>query len=141
MKDDENIETMFSGFQVLLSVLRILNKRYITSDHVKKSLRSLPVKYRPKVAVIQEAKDLNPLSLESVVSNLQSHKMDLYGDELVKQFKTLVLDFVQRSKKYSQTRVQKEVTHDEESDNDEMVSSSKDFNTCPRRRTDSLRQS
>lgn len=76
MKEDGDIETMFLRLQVLVSGLQVLNKSYTTSDHVKKTLRSLPVRYRPKVAAIQEAKDLNTLSLESFISNLQSHGME-----------------------------------------------------------------
>jgi hypothetical protein len=36
MKDGEDIETMFSRFQVLVSGLQVLNKSYIVADHVKK---------------------------------------------------------------------------------------------------------
>ena len=70
MKEDEDIETMFSRFQILVSGLQVLNKSYTTSDHVKKILRSLPIRYKQKVIAIQEAKDLNTLSLESLIINL-----------------------------------------------------------------------
>lgn len=63
MENDENIETMFSRFQILVFGLHILNKSYTTSDHVKKILRSLPVRYRQKVTAIPEAKDLNKISV------------------------------------------------------------------------------
>lgn len=73
IKNYEKIESMFSRFQVLVFGLQILNKSYTTVDHIKKILRNLSVKYRTKVYVIQEAKDLNSLSLEVIISNLQSH--------------------------------------------------------------------
>lgn len=38
MKEDEDIETMFSRFQVLVSGLQVLSKSYTTFDHVKKIL-------------------------------------------------------------------------------------------------------
>lgn len=101
MKDDENIEIMFSRFQVLVSGLQVLNKSYTTSDHVKKILMSFPVKHRLKVTTIQEAKYLNNLSLESLVINLQIHEMKLNGDEPLKLFKTLALNYVERSEKSS----------------------------------------
>jgi len=44
MKEDENIETMYSRFQTLVSGLQILKKSYVASDHVNKILRSLPAK-------------------------------------------------------------------------------------------------
>ncbi|MCI18691.1 aspartyl-tRNA synthetase [Trifolium medium] len=63
MKENEDIETMFARFQTLVSRLQVLKKSYTTSDHVKKILRSLPSKWRPKVTAIQEVKDLMTLSL------------------------------------------------------------------------------
>lgn len=49
MNKDEDIETMFSRFQILVSGLQVLNKSYTTFDHVKKIFRSLPITYIPKV--------------------------------------------------------------------------------------------
>lgn len=85
MKGDEYIEIMFSWFQVIVSRLRVLNKSYEIVDHVKEILRSLHVKYRPKVTSIQEVKDLNIISLEILKRNLQSHEMELIGDEPAKK--------------------------------------------------------
>ncbi|GAU10466.1 hypothetical protein TSUD_421860, partial [Trifolium subterraneum] len=76
MKPDEDIETIFSRFQTLVSSLRVLKKSYTTSDHVWKILNSLTDKWRPKVTAIEEAKDLEKISLESLISNLKSHEMD-----------------------------------------------------------------
>jgi hypothetical protein len=47
MKEDEDIETMFSRFQTLVSGLQVLKKSYTSSNHVKRILRSLPAKWRP----------------------------------------------------------------------------------------------
>lgn len=52
MKEDENIETMFSRFQVVVSRLQVLNKSYTSYDHVKKIHMSLPVRYIHKVTTI-----------------------------------------------------------------------------------------
>jgi len=52
MKDDENIEVMYTRFQTLVSGLQILKKSYVVVGHVKKILRSSPVKWRPKVTSI-----------------------------------------------------------------------------------------
>lgn len=96
MKDAEDIETMFFRFQTLVSGLQILSKSYTTIDHIKKILRSLPAKFRPKVTTIQEAKNLNKLSLESLIRNLHIHEMELNGDEPVMKSKTLALEFMAR---------------------------------------------
>jgi len=75
MKPDEDTETMFSRFQTLVSNLRVLKKSYATSDHVWKILNSLTDKWRPKVIAIEEAKDLESISLESLINNLKSHEL------------------------------------------------------------------
>jgi hypothetical protein len=60
MKDDEDIETIFDRFQTLVSGFQVLKKRYIVPDHVKKILRSLPAKWKPKVtAFLSEAMKWN----------------------------------------------------------------------------------
>lgn len=100
IKEDEDIETMFSRFQVLISRFRDLNKSYTTFDHVKNILRSLPAKYRPKVAAIQEAKGLNKISLESLISNLRSHEMEIIGDEPTNISKSFALKYVGQPTKY-----------------------------------------
>jgi hypothetical protein len=53
MKEDKNIESMYSRFKVLVAGLQVLKRSYTTSDHVKKILRSLPSRWRPKVTAIQ----------------------------------------------------------------------------------------
>ncbi|XP_050884962.1 uncharacterized protein LOC127088093 [Lathyrus oleraceus] len=97
MQGDKYIETMFSRFQVLVSELQVLIKSYTTSDHVKNILRSLPVRYRPKLISIQKDKDLNTLSLESLIRNLQSHEMELNKDEPVRRTNCLVFKSVART--------------------------------------------
>lgn len=85
MKEEEDIETMLSRFQFLVSGLQVLNKSYITYDHVKKIMMSLPVRYKPKVTSIQEAKELNIISIESLIRNIQSHEIELNGNETAKK--------------------------------------------------------
>ena len=75
MSEDETIDTMFSRFQTLVAGLQVLKKSYTTAYHVKKILRSLPAKWRPKVTAIEEARDLNTLSLENLISSLKCHEL------------------------------------------------------------------
>src|SRR4051812_42622557 len=42
MEDDENIEKMFSRFQMLTAGLRVLDKGYTKVDHVKKIIKACP---------------------------------------------------------------------------------------------------
>jgi hypothetical protein len=48
MKEDEDIDTMYSRFQTLVSGLQVSKKSYFVLDHVKKILRSLSARFRPK---------------------------------------------------------------------------------------------
>ena len=77
MKEDESIETMYSRFQTLVSGLQIL--------------RSLPAKWRPKVTAIEEAKDLNTLSVEDLISSLKCHEIGLNEHESIKKHKSIAL--------------------------------------------------
>jgi len=99
MKEDENIETMYSRFQTLVSGLQILKKSYVTSDHVNKILRSLPAKWRQKVTAIEEAKDLNTLSVEDLISSLKCHEIGLNEHEPVKKPKFIALKLRGKSTK------------------------------------------
>lgn len=44
MKEGKDIETMFYRFQILVYGLQVLNKSYTISDHVKKILKTLPIR-------------------------------------------------------------------------------------------------
>jgi len=91
MKEDESIEQMYSRFQTLVSGLQILKKSYVASDHVSKILRSLPARWRPIVTAIKEAKDLNTLSVEDLVSSLKVHEIGLNEHEPAKKVKYIAL--------------------------------------------------
>ncbi|GAU49294.1 hypothetical protein TSUD_89190 [Trifolium subterraneum] len=99
MKPEEDIQTMFSRFQTLVSNLRILKKSYTTSDHVWKILNSLTDKWRPKVTAIEEAKDLETITLESLISNLKSHEMVLNADAVKKKETSVALTLTKKSSK------------------------------------------
>jgi len=66
MKEYEDIETMFSRFRLLYLAFKFWKekKNNIPPDCVKKILRSLPTKWRPKVTTIEEIKNLNKLNLD-----------------------------------------------------------------------------
>jgi len=99
MKDDESIEEMYSRFQPLVSGLQILRKSYVASDHVSKILRSLPTRWRPKVTAIEEAKDLNTMSVDDLVSSLKVHEISLNEHEPAKKSKFVALPSKGKSSK------------------------------------------
>src|SRR4030043_2453961 len=91
MSEDETIDAMFSRFQILVSGLQVLKKSYTTADHFKKILRSLPAKWRPKVTTIEEARDLNALSLENLIISLKCHELGFPEAESSNKSKTIAL--------------------------------------------------
>ncbi|KAK2375014.1 gag-protease polyprotein [Trifolium repens] len=127
MKDGEDIEAMFSRFQVLVSGLQVLDKSYTTTDHVRKIPRSLPPKWRPKVTAFQEAKDLDLVSLEDLISSLKTHEMELMTDESTKKIKGKALSSKNSSKALKAKVIESEDEASEESheveseDEEEMV--------------------
>jgi hypothetical protein len=110
MKENEDIETMYSRFQTLVSDLQVLSKSYTVPDHFKKILRSLRARFRPKVTTIQEAKDLNKLSLENLVSSFKSLKIESVEDELDKKSKSIALTSKGKSAKALQATESEEET-------------------------------
>jgi len=121
MKEDENIETMYSRFQTLVSGLQILKKSYVASDHVNKILRSLPAKWRPKVTAIEEAKDLNTLSVEYLISSLKCHDIGLNEHEPVKKPKSIALKSRGKSTKALKALESEEESTSEDSDEDPEI--------------------
>jgi len=99
MKDDESVEEMYLRFQTLVSRLQILKKSYVASDHVRKILRSVPARWRTKFTAIEEAKDLNTLSGENLVSSLKIHEKSLNEHEPAKKSKSIVLPSKGKSSK------------------------------------------
>lgn len=58
---------------------------------MKNILRRLPNRWRPNITTIQEAKYLNSLSLEELVSSLRSHEIELNENEPNKKSKSIAL--------------------------------------------------
>jgi hypothetical protein len=90
---------------------------------VKKILRSLPPKWRPKVTAYQEAKDLDKVNLEDLISSLRSHELELMSDEPVKKPKPLALSSTRSSSKALKAKV---VEFDEEASEEMMEGDSED---------------
>jgi len=118
MKEDESIEQMYSRFQTLVSGLQILKKSYVASDHVSKILRSLPARWRPKVTAIEEAKDLNTLRVEDLVSSLKVHEIGLNEHEPAKKVKSIALPSRGKSSKALKVVESEDESPDGDSDED-----------------------
>src|ERR1044072_5306056 len=119
MEEQESVEPMFSRFQMLIARMRILDKGYSTSDHVKKIIRSLPAKWRPMVTALKMARDLNKISLEELISSLRSHEIKLQEDEPRRKVKSVAFKSNSRKAKALQAEEESEA-FEESSEEDEL---------------------
>ncbi|GJW73556.1 retrotransposon protein, putative, ty1-copia subclass [Tanacetum coccineum] len=78
--DDETIDCAFSRFNTIITSLKALDESFSSRNHVRKFLRALPSKWRPKVTTIEESKDLSKVSLDELVGNLKVYKVVLEKD-------------------------------------------------------------
>ncbi|GKF57734.1 zf-CCHC domain-containing protein, partial [Tanacetum coccineum] len=64
---DESIDSAFARFNTIITRLKALNEGYSSKNYVRKFLRALHPKWRAKVTVIEESKDLTSLSLDELI--------------------------------------------------------------------------
>nr|GEZ13044.1 retrovirus-related Pol polyprotein from transposon TNT 1-94 [Tanacetum cinerariifolium] len=77
---DESIDNAFARFNTIITSLKALDEGYFSNNYVRKFLRALHPKWRAKVTMIEELKDLTSLSLDELV-----HEMIIKKDsEIVK---------------------------------------------------------
>ncbi|GJX30271.1 hypothetical protein Tco_0238350 [Tanacetum coccineum] len=67
-------------FNTIITSLKALDESFSSRNHVRKFLRALPSKWRPKVMAIEESKDLSKLSLDELVGNLKVYEVALEKD-------------------------------------------------------------
>ena len=75
MGDRETIVDMFTRFTHITNELNSLGKTFTTEELVRKILRFLPRTWEAKVTAIQEAKDMKAITLDELISNLQTYEL------------------------------------------------------------------
>ena len=118
----ENIDDMTTRFMHIINKFKALGKRYSIIEMVRKILRSLSNACHPQVIAIQEAKDLNVLSLNALIGSLKNHeiKFNEASEEINRKGKSIALKSTQR--RSSSAKVMKaleEIDEEEELSNDE----------------------
>ncbi|GJY15357.1 zf-CCHC domain-containing protein [Tanacetum coccineum] len=85
ISEDESIDSAFARFNIIITSLKALDESYSSKNYVRKFLRALHPKWRAKVAVIEESKDLTSLSIDELIGNLKVYEMIIKKDsEIVK---------------------------------------------------------
>nr|GEX41553.1 hypothetical protein [Tanacetum cinerariifolium] len=72
ISDEETIDSGFTRFNAIVTSLKSLDGYYSNKNHVRKFLRALLLRWRPKVMTIEEAKDLAELPLDELIGNLKT---------------------------------------------------------------------
>ncbi|GJU43657.1 hypothetical protein Tco_1200923, partial [Tanacetum coccineum] len=83
ISEDETIDSAFARFNIIITSLKALNEGYFSKNYVRKFLRALHPKWRAKVTVIEESKDLTSLSLDELIRNLKVHEMIIKKDSKI----------------------------------------------------------
>ena len=66
---------MYTRFTHITNELKSLGKSFTTEELVRKILRILPQSWDAKVTAIQEAKDMNKITLNELIGNLQTYEL------------------------------------------------------------------
>ncbi|XP_022897283.1 uncharacterized protein LOC111410921 [Olea europaea var. sylvestris] len=77
MKDDETFDEFYAKLNDIVNSSFNLGEKISESKIVKKVLRSLPKRFRPKVTVIEESKDLDEVKIEELVGSLQTYELTI----------------------------------------------------------------
>ncbi|GKE59220.1 hypothetical protein Tco_1498405 [Tanacetum coccineum] len=136
ISEDESIDNAFARFNTIITSLNALHEGYSSKNYVRKFLRDLHPKWRAKVTMIEESKDLTSLSFDELIRNLKVHEMIIKKDsEIVKakgKRKSLALE---AKKEYSDEECSTSRSEDEE-----YAMAVKDFKKSFKRRGRFVRQ-
>ncbi|GJU76702.1 hypothetical protein Tco_1273772 [Tanacetum coccineum] len=83
-------------FNTINTSLKALDESFSSRIHVRKFLRALPTKWRPKVTAIEGSKDLSTLPLDELIDNLNVYEVVLEKDleaskNMKEKYKSLAL--------------------------------------------------
>ena len=70
MSDKETGMELYTHFTHITNELKSLGKSFTTEELVRKILRFFPQLWEVKVTVIEEAKNMNEISLDKLIGNL-----------------------------------------------------------------------
>ncbi|GJY94581.1 hypothetical protein Tco_0510942 [Tanacetum coccineum] len=132
ISEDESIDSAFARFNTIITSLKALDEDYSRKNYIRKFLRDLHLKWRAKVTVIEESKDLTSLSLDELIGNLKVHEIFIKKDSEVKA-KGGIRSLALKAKKESSD----EECSTSESEDEEYAMAVRDFKKFFKRREDS----
>ena len=81
MEQNESIYSLYTRFKDVVNTLGALGKIFLNSENVKKIIRYLLKEWRPKRTVIEEAKNVNTLTIDDLIGLLISYEEDLAAEK------------------------------------------------------------
>ncbi|GJW79141.1 hypothetical protein Tco_0140823 [Tanacetum coccineum] len=135
--EEEYINSGFPRFNTTITSLKALDEGFSSKNYVRKFLRALHPKWRAKVMVIEESKDLSSLALDELIGNLKVHEVVMEKDsEIYKGKKERVKSIALKAKKESSD----DETSTFGSDDEEYAMAVKNFKKFFRRQGKFVRQ-
>nr|GEV31523.1 UBN2 domain-containing protein [Tanacetum cinerariifolium] len=99
---EESIHSGFGRLDTIITSLKALGEGFFSKNYVRKFLRALHPKWRAKVTVIEESKDLSSLALDELMGNLKVHEVVMEKDsEIYRGKKERVKPIALKAKKES----------------------------------------
>ena len=77
MEAHENIDKMYCKFNDIIKDLELLRKKYSLDEKNRKILNILSKEQETKVNAMKEAKNLNSISIDSLVSTLTTYELKI----------------------------------------------------------------
>ncbi|XP_022858736.1 girdin-like [Olea europaea var. sylvestris] len=77
MKEDEWFDEFYAKLKDIINSSFNLGEKILETKIVRKVLRSLLERFRPKVTVIEESKDLDKVKIEELVESLQTYELTI----------------------------------------------------------------
>jgi hypothetical protein len=75
MKEDENISTYFLQVDETINAIIGLGEEIQESVIVQKVLRSIPMRFDPKISTLEEREDLNSISMDKLHGIFTTYEM------------------------------------------------------------------
>nr|GEY76510.1 zf-CCHC domain-containing protein/DUF4219 domain-containing protein/UBN2 domain-containing protein [Tanacetum cinerariifolium] len=100
--EEESIDSGIARFNTIITGFNALDEGFSSKNYVRKFLRALHPKWRAKVTMIEESKDLSSLALDELISNLKVQEVVMEKDsKIYKGKKERVKSIALKSKKES----------------------------------------
>nr|GEX57223.1 retrovirus-related Pol polyprotein from transposon TNT 1-94 [Tanacetum cinerariifolium] len=96
------MDCRFARFNTIITSFKAVDEGFSSKNYVRKFLRALHPKWRAKVTIIEESKDLSSLALDELIDNLKVHEVVMEKDSKIYRGKKERIKYISlKSKKES----------------------------------------